>query len=262
MNVFTKRLASSGVLLIAGSLLTACGVGEAVKDVAEDVSATTELMKALPSAGTPAYRYTTKGAVQPVTGVVDAPNKGMITEIDQEIPDAGITLSMKFLVLGDQAWTKIAFDGAEAGSGLPKLPKKWMKLDSTKLDATAAKDLTYKGETDPGYVSSLVLAATDLKETGEGTFAGTTDLTRSTEAEIVTPEVLTALGEKAKAVPLEVKLDAEGRVATARVEIPAAGKAKAGTYEVVYDQYGSAAAVQAPADGVTAPKDVYELLNG
>ncbi|WP_430783048.1 hypothetical protein [Actinoplanes sp. G11-F43] len=262
MNVFTERLVGSSALLITTTLLAACGVGEAVKDVAGEVSAATTLTKALPNAGTPVFHYRIKGGVQPLAGVVDAPNKSMTTEINEKIPDAGLTLSMKFLVIGDQAWTRISFDGAKSGSGLPKLPKKWMKLDSGKLSADSAEDLTYQGETDPGFVSSLLLASADLKETGERTYAGTTDLTRSTEAEIVESEVLTALGEKAKAVPLELTLDAEGRITTALVEIPAAGKAGAATYEVVYDQYGSATPVTAPADGVAATEDVYELLNG
>ena len=48
--------------------------------------------------------------------------------------------------------------------------------------------------------------------------------------------------------------------ASAKKAREAAGKAKATTYRVTYDQYGSATAVRAPADGVKAPADVYELL--
>ncbi|SDT68787.1 hypothetical protein [Actinoplanes derwentensis] len=260
MNVFTKRLASTGALLIAGSVLTACGVGEAVQGVAEEVSAVSRLTDAVPTTETPAFRYRIKGGVQPIAGVLDAPHQAMVSEIDEQIPDADFTFSMKLLVVGDQSWTKISFDGAPEGIGLPKVSKKWMKLDLSRFSAADAEGLTYNGETDPGYVGALLLAAADLTETGTGTFTGTTDLTRTTAAEIVEPEVLTALGEKAKTVPLKVTLDAEGRIATAVVEIPAAGKAKAGTYEVTYDQYGSAAAVRAPADGVKAPADVYEFL--
>ncbi|MEV0895795.1 hypothetical protein [Actinoplanes sp. NPDC049802] len=259
MNVLTR---TASTLLIVGVTLTGCGVGEAVEETVAQVSAATTLADGVPTAETPAFHYAIKGGLQPLSGVLDAPRKALTTEAVEKIPDTSITLSMKFLVIDDQAWTKIAFKGAGADSGLPKLPKKWMKLDQKKLSADSGEDFTYQGETDPGYVSDLLRAAADLKETGEGAYAGTTDLTQSTEAEIVEADTLAALGEKAKAVPLEMALDAEGRITRALVRIPAAGKAGAATYEVVYDQYGTAAVPAAPADGVAAPADVYDMLNG
>jgi hypothetical protein len=270
MKVFTKRLAMAGAVLFTGSVLTACGgsteTGEQAAPAAtkpsEPVSVADTLAKGVPTASTPVFRYAIKGGVQPLSGVLDAPNKSLTSDAVQKIPDTRITLKMTFLVVGDKAWTKISFDGSKAGDGLPRLPKKWMTLDQSKLSGGSAEDLTYAGETDPGYVSALIDAAADLKETGAGTYAGTTDLTKSEEAEIVEKETMTALGAKAKTVPLTLTVDAEGRISKAVVSIPAAGKFKASTYEVVYDQYGTAAAVEAPTDVVAATADVYEMLNG
>ncbi|MEU4624539.1 hypothetical protein AB0G04_31770 [Actinoplanes sp. NPDC023801] len=262
MNVLAKRLAATGALLIGAAGLTACGVTETVQETVEEVSATTTLIKGVPTTSTPVFHYTIKGGVSPFSGVVDAPNKAITSDFVQDIEEGGFTLTMKFLVVGKQAWAKISFGGAPAGSGLPKLPRKWMKLDSGKLSAGSSEDLTYNGESDPGYVSTLIESATGLKETGKGVYAGTTDLTRATEAEIVDDATLKALGEQAKAVPLELALDSEGRITKAVVKIPAAGKVKAGTYEVVYDRYGTAAPVKAPIDVVAAPAAAYELLNG
>jgi hypothetical protein len=262
MNVLTKRLALTGALLITGAGLSACGVTDTVQETVEQVSAATTLAKGVPGSATPAFRYSVKGGQQSFSGVLDAPNKSATSDFFEKIPDSDITLTMKFLVIEKQAWAKISFDNAPADAGLPKFPKKWMKLDQGKLAKDSAEDLTYEGETDPGFVSTLLTAGADLKETGKGTYAGTTDLTKSTEAEIVDADTLKALGEKAKAVPLEVTLDAEGRVIKAVVRIPAAGKTKASTYEVVYDQYGKASPIKAPSDAVAAPADAYELLNG
>jgi hypothetical protein len=262
MNVLTKRLALTGALLIAGAGLGACGVTDTVQETVEQVSAATTLAKGVPGSATPAFRYSVKGGQQSFTGVVDAPNKSVTSDFFEKIPDSDITLTMKFLVIEKQAWAKVSFDNAPADAGLPKFPKKWMKLDQGKLSKDSSEDLTYAGETDPGFVSTLLTAGADLKETGGGKYAGTTDLTRATEAEIVDADTLKALGEKAKAVPLEVTLDAEGRVIKAVVRIPAAGKVKASTYEVVYDQYGKASPIKAPSDAVAAPADAYELLNG
>lgn len=262
MNVSTKRLAMAGALLFTSTALTACGVGEAVQETVETVSVATTLTKGVPTTATPVFHYKVKGGLQSFSGVLDAPKKSMTSDFVEKIEDTDITLTMNFLVIGEESWAKINFAGASANSGLPKLPKKWMKLDPGKLTGDSATDLTYQGETDPGYVSTLLEAAADLKETGSGTYAGTTDLTKSTEAEIVEADTLTTLGEKAKTVPLKLTLDGEGRITKAVVEIPAAGKVKATTYEVVYDQYGTAAPVTIPAGAVAAPAAAYEMLNG
>jgi hypothetical protein len=263
MNVLAKRLAATGALLIGVAGLSACGVAETVEETVAEVSATTTLIKGVPTGSSPVFHYTIKGGVSPFSGVVDAPSKGFTSDFVQKIEEGGgFTLTMKFLVVEKQAWAKISFTGAPANSGLPKLPKKWMKLEPGKLSAGSSEDLTYNGESDPGYVSTLIEAATGLKETGKGVYAGTTDLTKATEAEIVDDATLKALGEQAKTVPLELALDSEGRITKAVVKIPAAGKAKASTYEVLYDQYGTAAPVKVPADVVAAPAAAYELLNG
>jgi hypothetical protein len=262
MNVVTQRLAATGALLIGVAGLSACGVTETVQETVEEVSATTTLINGVPTTKSPVFHYTVKGGVTPFSGVVDAPSKAITSDFVQEIEEGGFTLTMSFLVVEKQAWAKIAFKGAPAGSGLPKLPKKWMALESGKLSAGSSEDLTYSGESDPGFVSTLIESAAGLKETGKGVYTGTADLTKAGEAEIVDDATLKALGEQAKTVPLEVTLDAEGRISRAVVKIPAAGKTKASTYEVVYDRYGTATPVKAPTDVVAAPAAAYELLNG
>ncbi|MFC6569938.1 hypothetical protein [Actinoplanes utahensis] len=254
------RMKTLGVVMIAGFALAACGTVDAVQETVETVSVSAKLAQGVPTPKTPAFHYTVKGGVQPFSGVVDGPNQATTAAFADKDPD-GFTMSMTFLVVGSDSWTKISFSGAPAGADLPKLPKQWMKLDKSKLPADLAGDLEFSGKSDPGYVSNLLVAAADLKETGPNAYAGTTDLTRSTEAEIVDAATLTALGEKAKTVPLEVSVDSEGRIAKAVVRIPAAGKAKAATYEVVYDRYGSAAPLTAPAGGVAAPAAVYQMFN-
>ncbi|BCJ44791.1 hypothetical protein GCM10010168_16040 [Actinoplanes ianthinogenes] len=260
MTVLTKRLAAAAALLI----LAGCGQagGEAGKPAPPKPADT--LKKAVPSTATDVFHYTITGGEQTASGIVDSAKKTLTTEISQKIADGGFTLTMKFLVVGGDSWAKISFGDAPAGAGLPKLPKKWMKLDTKKLGAEAERELTYAGQTDPGYLSTLVDAASGLTEKSSGHFAGTVDLTRATEAEIVEAATLTALGEKAKAVPFEATVDAQGRISTATVRVPAAGQAKALTYQVTYDQYGSAASPAAPTGSaqVDAPKAAYDLLNG
>jgi hypothetical protein len=189
--------------------------------------------------------------------VIDPAGRALTAEITQKVPDTPVTLSMKFLVVGEKIWTKIAFKGVTADMGLPRLPKKWMALDPAKTGGSDVTDMEYSpAEIDPGYVAALVESATGLTETTPGHFTGTTDLTRSTEAEIVEAKTLTRLGEKATAAPLEVAVDGAGRITAATVKIPK------GTYEVTYGQYGTAGPLAAPDDAVKAPAAVYDLLNG
>ncbi len=259
MTVLTKRLATVATLL----LLAGCG-GLAEAEQPTPPTPADTLTKGVPTRSAEVFRYAIKGGTQPMSGIVDPAHKTMTTEISEKIPEGGFTLSMKFLAVGDDTWTKISFGDAPARLGLPKLPDKWMKLDPAKLDDEAADDLTYAGQTDPGFVSTLIKAAAGLTESSPGHFTGTVDLTKATEAEIVDSKTLTALGAKATTTPFEAVLDARGRISTATVKIPAAGKVKAATYQVTYDEYGSAPAPQAPAASaqVAAPKAVYDLLKG
>lgn len=258
MTVQTKRVAALAALLFLA------GCGDVAEAEAPAATPAETLTKGVPTTSAGVFHYVIKGGVQPLSGTIDAEHKAVVTEMSEKIPDAGFTLTMKFMVVGDKTWAHISFGDAPANLGLPKLPKKWMKLDLTKLGDDSAKDLKYDGETDPGYVSALITASSGLAESSPGHYAGTVDLTKVTEADIVEDATLTALGDKAKAVPFEATLDAQGRISTALVKVPAAGKTKAATYEVTYDQYGSATAPAAPAAGdqVAAPKAAYDLLNG
>jgi hypothetical protein len=258
MTVLTKRLAAVAALLI----LAGCGQVTETEQPPAPTPAET-LRKGVPTTAADIFHYAISDGSKAASGIVDTANKTLTTDFNEKIPDAGFTLTMRFLVVGDDSWAKISFGSAPAGLGLPKLPKKWMKLDTKKLGAEAEKDLTYADQTDPGYIGTLVAAAAGLTEKSPGRFSGTVDLTQATEAEIVDTATLTALGEKAKTVPFEASLDAKGRISTATVKVPAAGKVKAMTYEVSYDQYGSAEGVPAPTGSaqVAAPKAAYDLLN-
>jgi hypothetical protein len=221
------------------------------------------LLKAVPDTKVGAYRFDIKGGETPMSGVLDAPKKTVQIKIVQKEPDIGLTLTMTSLIIDKKGWMKIAFTPANL-PGLPKLPKKWVLLDPDKIKDQDNSPLQYGDETDPGYVSLLVHGSSDLKETSPGHYAGTTDLTQSTKAEIVDAKTLTALGEKAKAVPFTAVIDAEGRLSSAVVKIPAAGKTKASTYQVTYSGYGDTATPPAPAAGEQTPAtaSVYALLNG
>src|SRR5689334_19402295 len=107
MTVLTKRLAAVAALLI----LAGCGdATEAEKPPAPTPAET--LKKAVPAASAEVFHYAVKGGNQAFSGVLDAPNKGTVIEINEKIPEAGFTLSMKLMVVGEDSWAKVSFGDA------------------------------------------------------------------------------------------------------------------------------------------------------
>jgi hypothetical protein len=193
-----------------------------------------------------------------MSGVLDVPKKAVEVRFVQS--DTDFTMTMSFLMIDEQAWTKIAFKPARV-PGLPRFPKKWMRLDPAKI---SDRDfLTANAETDPGFAAELLKNAAGVKETSTGHYAGTTDLTGSTEAEVVDDKTLTALGDRATAVPFEATVDG-GHLTGLTVRIPAAGNAKAQTYAISYTGFDRTPTPAVPADDeqTRATADAYEMLNG
>jgi hypothetical protein len=272
MNSRTGRLTGFAIALSASAVaLAGCGP-DSDTPAATPGSATASvsvatprdaLLKAVPDDQAGAYHFTVKGGTQPVTGVMDSARKAATIEVSQSEPDAGFRLDMKFLMIEKQSWTKISFTPATL-PGLPKLPKKWMLIDPSKIKDKDSSPLAYEGEIDPGSTAGVFQSSADVHEVSPGHFAGTTDLSQQTDAGIVDDATLKALGAKAKAVPFQAVVDGQGHLTSTTVKIPAAGKVKASTYAVIYDGFGSTETPAVPAAGQQqkAPATVYEMLNG
>jgi len=236
--------------------------GSAAADSPSAVAPRDALLNAVPDESIGAYHFAIKGGSTPVSGVLDAPKKTIRLEISQHEADPGFTLDMKFLIIEEKVWTKITLTPSTI-PGVPKLPKKWMLLDTSKIKDKEDGPLAYGEETDPGSAMAVFQNASDVEQTSTGHFAGVTDLTEAAEAEIVDGATLTALGDKAKKIPFTAVVDAKGRLTSAVVKIPAAGKTKAATYAITYDGYDSTETPMAPAadEQQEAVSVVYEMLN-
>jgi len=268
MNVAEARRAGLGVLLVVTvAAAGGCGVADAVKDAGAPASAKPlaprdALLESLPDASTGSFRFTITGGEAPTAGEIDAGRQSYRVGFRYREPEAGFTLLSDFLVVKKQSWIKIRFTDAEGLTGLPKLPKKWMLIDPAKVKSDDVP-VAYDNETDPGEAGAVLRAIVDVKQTGAGHFAGTTDLTRKGESDIVDDARLKALGERAKAVPFEATVDGQGRLTSAVVKIPAAGKAKATRYVITYAGYGSTPTPAVPPadEQLPATRDAYKLLN-
>jgi hypothetical protein len=260
-NARITRLLAVGAA--AAVLATGCGMADTVRQAAPVAAPTAEekLLDSLPDAGSGPFRFAVEGGDMPATGVLDAGRHAYRIDVSETDAELGFTMTMNVLVVRDRSWVKIRFRDTEKLAGLPKLPKKWMLVDPAKVEPDGLP-VGYDQETDPGEAGVVVRAATDVRETAPGRFAGTTDLTLQGDAGIVDATTLTALGKKAGAVPFEAQTDGQGRLSRLVVRIPAAGKAKAATYEVTYRDYGTTPALAEPAQQQKAPAVVYEMLRG
>src|SRR5690349_14703149 len=179
-----KRLAGITVLLVL-TTTTGCGLVDKAGTTEPAATPHEQLLRAVPDEKTPAFAFDVKGGVTPISGVLDAPHETFRVQVVQSEPDAGFAMTMYALAVRDKAWMKILFEPADV-PGLPPVPRKWLVVDPARVTDPEIAPSGYDGDTDPGYAGLVLKGAAAVAGTGDGHYTGTTDLTASTEAEIVT----------------------------------------------------------------------------
>jgi hypothetical protein len=250
--------------LVAGVATSGCDPASTTSERASASPATPkdQLLAAVPDGSQGNFRYTYADAETQGSGVVDPAGKKLQHTVVYKDPALGFTLTMTFLVMDQESWMKVAFGHTENLTGLPKLPKKWMHLDRSKVKDTSGLVLDF-ADPDPIGAASLFESTVEVRPAGTGEYRGIVDLTRAAGAELVDKETVTALGDKAKTIPFRATVDGAGRLTSVSLDVPAAGKTKAATYRVAYADYGSAPPVARPAagDAQEAPQAAYDLIN-
>jgi hypothetical protein len=76
-----------------------------------------ELLRSVPGAGAPAYRFTIGGggSCTRAEGVADIAGEAFQLAITMDGPEAGSSISMGFLVLGEETWIRLRLDPAGGG---------------------------------------------------------------------------------------------------------------------------------------------------
>ncbi|WP_127504486.1 hypothetical protein [Actinoplanes solisilvae] len=263
MNPTTARL--GGIAAVLTLALSGCGLVDGSPEAGAPTTSAAvatpleTLIKAVPDETTPPYAFDIKGGSTPMSGSLDSSRKAVQLKIVES--DDGITVTMALLMIEEKSWIKLAFKPKIPG--MPKIPNKWLVVDPAKLKDRQSLPAGYDGESDPGEVLLLLRNAAGVITKGRGQYAGTTDLTASTRAEIVDKAVLTKLGEKAEAVPFEATVNDAGHLTSMLVKVPAAAGVKAATYRVTYSGFGTTEVPPVPVGDqqTKATKFVYEILN-
>nr|WP_296076216.1 hypothetical protein [uncultured Actinoplanes sp.] len=268
MTARTARIAGLSAALTISVALTGCGILDnqaSGKDTKVSVATPRDaLLQAVPDEKAGAYKFDIKQNGVTINGVLDPVKKAYDVKVVTVQAGKGfkLTVNDSTKVLKEGTWVKISFSPANL-QGLPKMPKKWMKVDLSKVKNAKDSLLQYdENAADPGSTQLVVANAVDVQDAGAGKYTGTTDLTKTTDSGIAEEETLTALGDKAKAVPFTATV-AGGHLVSLVVDVPAAGKTKAYKYTVAYAGFGATATPTAPAAGeqTAATPAAYEYLN-
>ncbi|MEH1123820.1 hypothetical protein [Micromonospora sp. CPCC 206061] len=247
---------AAGVVLLAG-----CGaLNEPTAAPPAPMTPKEKLLDAVPDGSQGTFSFTLKDAETTGKGAVDPQGRRLHLTTVYKDKDLGFTMTMGYLIIDQESWVKITFANTKDVTGLPKLPKKWLHLDRTKVKDQ--EDVGF-GDPDPAGAVSLFRSIVDVTEPAAGQFTGTVDLTTATKAEILDQQGLGALGERAKAVPFRAVVDGQGRLTSIELDVPAYGEVRAYTHQATYSDYGAAPKVEEPPAGETqeAPAEAYELLN-
>ncbi|KWV31409.1 hypothetical protein [Micromonospora rifamycinica] len=267
-----RRVAATGsALLTATVLLTGCAVPDRSSAGATPPAPSTSpspdpktaLLAAVPDDDDPRFRFTHSGGADKVSGVVDPAAEATELTFSQRSTDPAFTMTMSMRVIDDRVWMRVKLTGIDGLHEAMKLPKRWMKLDPSKIK-DEADNLVYEGA-DPGNTGVLIESASTVQDKGSGTYTGFIDLTASDQAAQAVDDVdVAALGPAARQVPFTAVVGADGNLGSLTLKVPAAGKAKAHTVVTRYYDFGKAPSLAAPSgDQVqTAPASAYELLNG
>ncbi|MEV4622720.1 hypothetical protein AB0J74_28905 [Asanoa sp. NPDC049573] len=255
-RIITALVAGAATALLAGC--GALGSEPSAPATTAPPSAREKLAASVPDGSAGRYAFSFKDGESNTSGVVDPKSQRISMTTSYKEKDLGFTLTMSYLVIKKDQWVKISFD--KKLPGLPQLPKKWLRLDTSKVKDDPFTNLE---DPDPVAAADLFDAIVKVSEDKPGTFTGTLDLTKATVASIVDDDGLKALGAKAEAVPFTATLDDAGRLATIDIKVPGYAKVKAFTHHATYSEYGSAPEVNAPAASASqdAPAAAYDLLN-
>lgn len=139
------------------------------------------------------------------------------------------------------SWVKLELGGTAAAQipGVKNLNTgKYHHLDQNRVKGNRALGFDFE-KLDPAGSAVLTQGITEVRQTGEGAYEGTVDVSKAAEAGSLDPAVITALGAQAQSVPFTAKVDTQGRLSEMVLKIPAAGQSAAQDLKITYTDYAT-----------------------
>jgi hypothetical protein len=188
-----------------------------------------------------------KMSVMSAEGAMDPAAKK--ANLSMKMEAAGQSIDFKIILLDPNLYLKY--------SGVPGMPKEWMRIDSSKIKDGSSLDIMPEG--DPMGANNLVKGIVAVERDGDLGFKGTLDLTKSPTADA---ESMKMFGEKVKAVPFTAKVDSQGRLVEMSVDTESVSP-MLGEMRVSYDNFGKPVEITAPkaSDVVEMPDSLLGLMD-
>jgi hypothetical protein len=211
------------------------------------------------------FRFTLSGAGSTAEGQVHEPSQSAEMKVMIGNASSDLMLNLDVIHFKPDSWVKLEVGGKTASS-IPAVQKlnlgKYQHLDQSRIKGNRALGFDFD-RFDPAGSAELTQGITEVRQTGDGGYAGTIDVSKAAQAGSIDPALLTALGAQAKTVPFTAKVDPQGRLSELVLQVPAAGQTAAQEIKMTYSDYGAATAAQKPpADQVVeAPPELYNLFN-
>ncbi|MEU7757938.1 MULTISPECIES: hypothetical protein [Micromonospora] len=211
------------------------------------------------------FKFSMTGAGSTAEGQVHEPSQSADMRMTIGDPSSDLMMKLDLIHAKPDSWVKLELGGTAAAQipGVKNLNTgKYHHLDQNRIKGNRALGFDFE-KLDPAGSAVLTQGVTEVRQTGEGAYEGTVDVSKAAEAGSLDPAVITALGAQAQSVPFTAKVDTQGRLSEMVLKIPAAGQSAAQDLKITYTDYGNAAPAQKPsADQVVeAPAELYNLFN-
>ena len=211
------------------------------------------------------FKFTMTGAGSTAEGQVHEPSQSADMRMTIGDPSSDLMMKLDLIHAKPDSWVKLELGGTAATQipGVKNLNTgKYHHLDQNRIKGNRALGFDFE-KLDPAGSAVLTQGITEVRQTGEGAYEGTVDVSKAAEAGSLDPAVITALGAQAQSVPFTAKVDTQGRLSEMVLKIPAAGQNAAQDLKITYTDYGNAAPAQKPSadQGVEAPAELYNLFN-
>ncbi|MCZ7425716.1 hypothetical protein O7607_08230 [Micromonospora sp. WMMA1949] len=211
------------------------------------------------------FKFTMTGAGSTAEGQVHEPSQSADMRMTIGDPASDLMMKLDLIHAKPDSWVKLELGGSAAAQipGVKNLNTgKYHHLDQNRIKGNRSLGFDFE-KLDPAGSAVLTQGITEVRQTGEGAYEGTVDVSKAAEAGSLDPAVITALGAQAQSVPFTAKVDTQGRLSEMVLKIPAAGQNAAQDLKITYTDYGNAAPAQKPsADQVVeAPAELYNLFN-
>ncbi|MEV6812932.1 hypothetical protein [Micromonospora sp. NPDC051296] len=211
------------------------------------------------------FRFRMSGAGSTAEGQVHEPSQSAEMRVSIGEPTDDLAMALDLVHVKPDSWVKLDLSGA-AASSVPGRDKfnlgKYQHLDQSRIQGDRNLGFDFD-QVDPAGSEVLTQAVTEVRRTGDGTYAGTIDVSKAADAGSIDPGLITALGAQANSVPFTATLDGQGRLTELVLQIPGTGGATAPEIRVTYSDYGNATAAQKPPSDqvVEAPPELYNLFD-